>query len=136
MSVFSVIGSIAVKVWGIGKVLLPILEAFRAASPAVDDALDKVEDILEEGGEVADDFLDRNLRTLEDMREFFQDMQAAGVAGQAFMEQAITYSQVESPDQLTPAEAQTLAVMLPHLKDTLRALVTREDLGKALASMS
>lgn len=136
MSVFKFIGGLAAKVWGIGKVILPILEAFRSASPDVDQALVKLEDIIQDGGEVADDFLDRNKRTLEDLQDFFQDMQVTGALGEKFMADCLIYSQVDTPDEITPQEVADLGEQLPALKLAIARLFSRNDLETALRDMA
>ncbi len=136
MSIFGFLGGIFKKVLEIGGVLLPILEAFRKVSPDVDKVLDKIDGIIDEGGEVADDFLDRNLRTLEDMQEFYHDMQRAGSTGELFVAEAIKASQVETPDDITPDEVEAVGRLLLVHKDALRGLFSRnEELAKAIKAM-
>lgn len=136
MSILGFLGGIFSKVWQIGGVLLPLLDAFRKVSPDVDKLLDKVDGIIDQGGEVADDFLDRNLRTLTDMKEFYQDMQGVGVTGEAFIDEAIGASQVETPDDITPEEAKAIGELILAHKDALRQLLSRnESLAKSIKEM-
>jgi hypothetical protein len=136
MSIFGFLGGIFTKVWEIGAILLPILDAFRKLSPDVDDMLSKVDGIIDQGGEVADDFFDRNLKTLTDMREVYQDMAAVGATGEAFINEAILVSQVQTPDDITPQEAESVGRLLLEHKDALKLMLTsNEDLATALKAM-
>jgi len=136
MSILGFLGGIFSKVWQIGSVLLPILDAFRKVSPDVDKLLDKIDGIIDQGGEVADDFLDRNLRTLNDMKEFYHDMQEVGVTGEAFIDEAINASQVESPDDITPEEAKAIGELTLYHKDALRKMLSKNDsLAKSIKAM-
>ena len=126
-SIFGALAGILKKVWDVGKVLLPIVEAFRAASPEVDEVLDKVDHIIDEGGEIADDFFDRNLETIEGMLEFYRDMQKAGATGEAFIAAVIHASQVETPDDITPEEVQLLSAKLWTHKDAIRGFFEKQD---------
>jgi len=127
MSIFGFLGGIFAKILSIGQVILPIIEAFRAASPDVDRVLDKVDHIIEEGGEAADDFFDRNLDTIYGMREFYRDMQIAGATGEAFIDSAIRASQVDTPDAITPEEAQLVGAKLLTHKDAIRGFFSKQD---------
>jgi len=127
MSIFGFLGGIFAKILSIGQVILPIIEAFRAASPDVDRVLDKVDHIIEEGGEAADDFFDRNLDTIYGMREFYRDMQIAGATGEAFIDAAIRASQVDTPDAITPEEAQLVGAKLLTHKDAIRGFFSKQD---------
>lgn len=136
MSIFGFLGGIFAKILSIGQVLLPIIEAFRAASPDVDKVLDKVDHIIEEGGEAADDFFDRNLDTIYGMREFYRDMQIAGATGEAFIDSAIQASQVDTPDSITPEEAQLVGAKLLTHKDAIRGFFSnQEQLAAGLKAM-
>ena len=127
MSIFGFLGGILKKVWDVGKILLPIVEAFRAASPEVDRVLDKIDDIIDEGGEVADDFFDRNLPTINGMLEFYRDMQVVGLSGEDFMEEVIIASQTETPDEITPEEVENLGKLLMVHKDDIRGFFSKQD---------
>lgn len=127
MSVFSVIKSIGGTVLKVGHILLPILHAFREASPEVDMALDTVEDVIEEGGEIADDFLDRNLPTIEAAHEFFVDLKTLADSGVDLTAYIIRASQVETPNSITPSEAQRIGQLLIRMQETLPALIENSD---------
>jgi hypothetical protein len=135
-SIFGVVAGILKKVWDVGKILLPIVEAFRAASPEVDQVLDKVDSIIDEGGEVADDFFDRNLPTFLGMQEFYRDMQVAGATGEAFIAAALQASQVDTPDEITPEEVQMLSAKLWAHKSAIEGFFSRQDeLAEGLKAM-
>lgn len=126
-SIISVIGTaakavayIAGKVYSVGKILLPIISAFRQASPQVDAIVDKLEDVLEMGESQADDFLDQNVDLLYDMEAFGGDLQAAGAALKDVAETAMLFSQEETPDTITPAEAAILGAKIKTLGEALR----------------
>ncbi len=135
MGVGSFFGSIAGTVFKIGRIVLPILNAFRAASPEVDEYLDKVDDIIESGGEAADAFLDRNLGTLEDMQTFFSELEQLGADGRVLSVYLIEASQVESPETLTPVEAHKAGILLNQVRESFAALATKEELAEKIATM-
>lgn len=135
MGIFGTLGGIASTVMNVGKIVLPILNAFRAASPEVDAALDKVDDVIEQGGEIADDFFDRNLSTLEQMNEFFVDLGAVAGTGQDLTRFLIDASQNESPETITPEEAQRAGLLIIQLKQRVVDLATTEELAEKIAMM-
>ena len=120
MGIFSTLGKILGKVVGvvktvvgIGASVLPFVRAAREVSPEVDQILDTIEAKIEDGGEELDDFLDRNLPTLEAMRGFAIEVQAWGASLQVMAETAIDVSQgAESPDVVDVDEARQLALAI------------------------
>jgi len=118
----------AVKVaLSIGKQLLPFVRAAREVSPQVDGYLDQIEEKLAEGGEAADDFLDRNLPTLEAMEGFYTELETFARTGRSYTSYAILASQSETPDTIDPAEAQELALRVNAHRVALKDLVTKID---------
>ncbi len=142
MSVFGIIGTILTKAAGIvsvvvsiGKQILPFIVAAREVVPAIDDALDKVEGVLEKGGTEADDFFDRNLPVLMDMREVFSDLQKFGAAGEEMVTEAINASQVDTPDVITPEEAKSIALKIDALRAAGVALASMDGLEKKITEL-
>lgn len=136
MSIFSVLGDIAKVVLKVGKIVLPIVEALRGSSHEVDQVMDQVDGVVEAGGEIADDFFDRNIEIIEDMDEFFGDLEQLGKAGKALTGAVIRASQEESPDKITPLEAEAIGDALIVMKDKAIALFENsEGLEEKIAGM-
>lgn len=145
MSVFKFLGKIlgtvagAVKsVVSIGASVLPFIRAAREVSPEVDKVLDSIEAKIEDGGEELDDFLDRNLATLEAMRGFAIEVQAWGASLQVLSEVGIEVSQgAESPDVVTPDEVARLASAIDAFRARSVDLATaaNDDLEQGLKAM-
>jgi len=132
------ISYVAGKIYSVGTVLLPIISAFRQVSPDVDRIVGKLEDVLEMGEAQADDLLDRNVDLLEDMESFGVDLQAAGAALKDVAETALLFSQEETPDEITPAEAAILGQKIQELGMALRDCFEAnrlEDMEKKLQAM-
>lgn len=132
MGIFGTIGNILGKVVGvvktvigIGASVLPFVRAAREVSPEVDRILDTLEAKIEDGGEELDDFLDRNLATLEAMRGFAIEVQAWGVALQEMADTAIDVSQgAASPDVVEVEEGRRLAVSIDNFRARSMDLAT------------
>jgi len=106
--IVNTVTKVVTGVYGIIKIALPILKSMRPASNEVDEAFKYVEQKIASGGIAADDFLDRNLETI-------QAINTAAGHGIAYLRQLhivtdklIRYSQLETPDTLTPAEVEDL----------------------------
>lgn len=145
MSVFKFLGKVlgtvagAVKsVLSIGASVLPFIRAAREVSPEVDKVLDTIEAKIEDGGEELDDFLDRNLATLEAMRGFAIEVQAWGASLQVLSETGIEVSQgAASPDVVDPGEVARLASAIDVFRARSVALATaaNDDLEQGLKAM-
>lgn len=137
-SIFGTAFGVVKTAVGIGKQLLPFIRGAREMIPQVDVYLDQLEEKVAEGGEAADDFLDRNLPTLQAMEGFYGELEAVGRTGRAYVAYAIHASQVETPDSLDPAEAQELALLLNAHRVALKDLLTKiedSELEAKLAGM-
>ena len=142
MTIWSVISTVLTKASGIvsvivsiGKQVLPFITAAREVVPAVDGVLDRVEEVMASGGAEADDFFDRNLPVLEDLREVFQDLAEFGNAGADMMNEAIIASQQDTPDEITIEEAKRIAVKIDILRHKGVKLATFDDLEMKLAEL-
>ncbi len=142
MSVFQIIGRVAGQVAGvislvvgIGKQMLPFIRAAREVSPDVDRVVDRIEAEISAGGTAADDWLDNNIAALRALDGFFLELGGVAVAGRDVTAAAIAASQSETPDTLTPAEAETLIAKIAILRAALAALGTKNDLEKLLAAL-
>ena len=134
MSFLSSIGAILGKAVGVVKValsigakLLPFVRAAREVSPEVDRLLDDIEGRIAQGGAEADDFLDRNLATIEAMNGFYTELEQVARTGKAWTEKALLVSQTETPDTVDPSEAQDLALAINDHRVALQDLVTKTE---------
>ena len=143
MSIFGIIGSVLTKAAGIvsvvvsvAKQVLPFITAAREVVPAIDNVLDKVDEALATGGAEADDFFDRNLPVLEDLKEVYHDMGEFAASGEAMMDYAIIASQVDTPDTITVEEAKTIALLIDaHRKAAQKMATMGGDLEMKLAEL-
>jgi hypothetical protein len=123
---------------GIGRQMLPFVRAAREVVPQVDQYLDQFEAKIVEGEQAADDFLDRNLPTLNAMEGFYAELEVVGRTGREFTEYAISASQTVTPDALEPAEVQELVRLLNAHRLAVQALATKvqeTELEKKLESL-
>ncbi len=118
--------AVAVAV-GIGKQVAPYVRAAREVSPLVDAYVDKLEAVVQTGGEEADRFLDRNLATLQAMHGFFRENKEWAIAGEAMTGHLITASQSETPNELTPEEAERFAELAAVFTEATRQLATKSE---------
>ena len=140
MKILSILGSIAGafgKVMGVGasvfKIARPLAEALSPAIEEVDVALDWLETNAVVVGEGADDFLDRNLKTITDLEAF--SGRGAVVFGKlnelaAGMRIA---SQEVTPDIIDEAEATRLIGQVGELQELIAAW--KPEMATFLASM-
>ena len=136
MSIIDGIQNVLGTIMRVGQVVVPMLRSLRGVSDEIDDAFTAIDGAIEEGGEVADDFFDRNLSTVGDMREFFIDLRGVGDRGEALCDRVITASQVDTPDLITVEEGQELAELSNELRVAFKALVTKnEELEGRIASI-
>lgn len=142
MSVFTVIGHVLTKaagivsvVVGIAKQMLPFIKAAREVVPAIDGVLDKAEAALAAGGAEADDFFDRNMPALRDLLEVSIDLQNFAAALEAVVDEAIKASQVDTPDEITVAEAKAIAIKIDALRTAGVKLASMDGLEAKLAAM-
>jgi cell division septum initiation protein DivIVA len=134
MNFLGSIGSIFAKAFGVVKVavgigvkLLPFVKAAREMSPEVDAFLDNVEQRVQEGGEEADDFLDRNQPTLQAMQGFYAELAVVARTGEAWVAYALLVSQTETPDSVDPGEAKELALLINAHRVALQDLATKTE---------
>ena len=115
-SLIGTVAKIATTAYSIIKTALPILEALRPAVREVDEVFAKIEQGIASGGIVADDFLDRNLDSID----MLESVSAKGVeVFTRFNELAVklrVFSQVETPDTITEQEALILGTDLINLR--------------------
>lgn len=137
MSILSAIWNTLTRIFVITKSVLavahPILKGLRQNIPEINSILQKFEDGIAQGGIEADNFLDRNLDTLVKIK----DVSADGVAVMhqlgSICDRLILFSQVETPDTITPQEAETIGADLLALKDLLKRFAEKsEPLERAL----
>ena len=115
-SLIGTVAKIATTAYSIIKTALPILEALRPAVKEIDETFAKIEAGIATGGVAADDFLDRNLATIDTL----ESVSAKGVqVFGKFNTLAVKlrqYSQVDTPDTITEAEALDLGKELYELR--------------------
>lgn len=137
MSIFSsiatVVGKVAVTAYGILKSALPVLQALRPAVEEVDQVFDFIEDKIAEGGEIADDFLDRNIEAIVGLEQ-------AANRGVAVMQKMAELaaelrisSQERTPDTITEDEAVAIGEKLLEVKALLSSW--GPELDAAIAKM-
>lgn len=78
MSIFSTLGRIVSTFVNVLAQIMPILDLLKQLVPGLRDVADDIGDLVEQGGEKADDFVDNNRGSLLDIREFAFKFQLAG----------------------------------------------------------
>lgn len=129
MSVFSFVERIAGTVIGVGKILLPIVRALRQGSPVVDDAISKIEDIIELGGGAADDVFDRNRAEITAAKDYCHGAAAVFTGLEEVLQECLDASAEydDTPDSVTPEEAQAIALKLWELKPAIEDIFKRGE---------
>lgn len=127
---------VAKSIVRIGKIVLPFLRPLRDLLPEFDRVADEIDEQIDKAGEVADDFFDRNLAKLGELREFFLDLGAVSEKGVAAIDEIIVASQVETPEKITPEEAERIGRAVNELRAAIAAAATRsEGLEERIAAM-
>jgi len=127
MSLLDKFKSVIRSVLRIGNIVVPILRGLRDLVPEIDQGFEAIDNAIEQGGVQADDFFDRNLETIEGMREFFGDLSELAKEGMYFTDKAIQYSQLDTPDLISIEEAEELARSLDRLRQRLQDVVTHSE---------
>lgn len=133
-AIFSGIGKIANIAFGVIKTALPILRSLRPAVDEVDQAFEYIEQGIEKGGVVADDFIDRNMETIEILEHVSAKGQTVfGQINELAADLRIA-SQVNTPDTITPEEAEAIGRKIVALRSLLHGW--GPELDEAVAKMA
>jgi hypothetical protein len=133
-SLISTIGKVVTTAVTIFKTAKPILEALRPAVDEIDEGFVFIEEQIASGGTVADDFLDRNLDTLIAVEH--ATGKGVVVLGQinALCAKLRLFSQDQTPDTITPEEAEELGNDILELRTVLAGW--KPQLDAAIAKMN
>ncbi|HAM58836.1 MAG TPA: hypothetical protein DC063_10065 [Arenimonas sp.] len=136
MGIIGKIGDILKSVLRIGNIVVPVLRALRPVVHEIDVAFEEIDEQIANGGVEADDFFDRNIGTIYQMREFFADLSEFTKEGMYACDKIVQYSQVDTPDTIAPEEATELARAIDRMRQRIQDLLTNsEGLEEAAASM-
>lgn len=128
----------AAKVFTVGRSIitaaLPILKALRPAVDEVDEAFTYIEEKIAAGGEAADDFLDANIDLIEKIHGSLGDAVVYLLQAQVVTGKLITYSQEQSPDTITDAEAIDLGRELVKFRELAPAFRASSDAAMEAAA--
>ena len=86
MAILSVIGKIAGIVINVLISIRPFIDAIQALIPSLQEPLDVIENLLDDSGEMADDFIDRNMSAFMKTKELSIGLQATGAALEELMD--------------------------------------------------
>ena len=132
-AVVGVAGKVIGTAVSVFKIARPLLEALRPAIEEVDVALDWLEENATKVGEGADDFLDRNAKTIADL----EAVSARGVVVFGKLhELAVALrvaSQEQTPDRITEEEAARFLALIGELRDAIAGW--RPEVDSALVSL-
>lgn len=124
MSVFSVIGSIASKIFSVVTTILPLLDVIKQLIPSLREEAEAIENLVARGGTEADDFVDRNRAELTVVREWFSRLRV-GAQG---MEMTIdSILEAADDDTITPEEIQGIISLLGDAIDNIVAVGETSD---------
>lgn len=127
MGVLQGIVNVGKAVLRIGKIVVPVLRGLGSMVPEIGKLFQGVDDAIADGGVQADDFFDRNLSTIGDIREFFRDLQVFGAKGEETCDAIVVASQVDTPDMITIAEGEHILALTNDLRETLQNIVTKNE---------
>lgn len=133
MSIFKTLWETITKVFAVAKAVIevagPIVQGLRKSIPAVNEILTKFEDNVEKGGEGADNYLDRNLGVIGAVGGYADRGIYALTNLKELCNDLVTYSQVETPDTITPEEAQKIVKKMAMFREAWGSL---DDSGAEL----
>lgn len=89
MSFGSILGKVAGIVVEVVTKITPLVELIKSLIPGLREPLESVEDLIEESGELADDFIDAHRPQLMDLREFFTDLGGVSTAGVEMVDEVL-----------------------------------------------
>lgn len=125
MSIFGkiigVVAKVATTAYSIIQTALPILRALRPAIDEVDRAFDYIEDKIADGGIAADDFLDKNIDTVQAIETWAGRGEAVMQRIGGLSAKLRIYSQEQTPDTITEGEAADLGEDLLELRKLIRS---------------
>lgn len=113
------------SIFRIGGFVVPVLRGLREVVPEIDEGFEAVEGAIEQGGMKADDFFDRNLGKIGDLKEFFADLAVAAAAGEDACNRIIVASQVETPDVITVDEGREILENVDAFREAFQAALTK-----------
>ena len=136
MGVFGTIGKIFTTAYSILKTAIPILSVFRQSIPEIDNVMDNLEDGLENVGNEADSYLDEHKETIEALALYSQKAEVLFAEIRFLCNDLLRFSQVESPDTITYAEAEVLYGRIASVRQRIAAVggENADELMKALVS--
>ena len=122
----------AIKAFGnvlykIGAIALPIIKQLRPAVSEIDAICDRVEAALAKGEVGADQFLDRNLQAIKDTSEVLADSIALFHEMRATCDDLVTFSQIETPDAITPQEAAKIGERINTIRILAKRVATKAE---------
>jgi len=118
---------------GILGAALPILKALRPAVDEVDVAFDYIETKIEQGGDAADDFLDKNIGAIVAVEEVSHRIESTGRQLGVICSKLRVYSQEQTPDTITEEEALDLGRAFMEFKTIITGL--GPDVDTAIAQL-
>ena len=127
MSIFSGFQNVVRTVLRIGGLIVPALRALRPFSDEIDNAFEQIDGAVAAGGEAADDFFDRNMGAIGDIREVGIDLQAVGLKIEETCDEIVKATQVETPDTITIEEGEAILERSNEIRKALADLVTKNE---------
>ena len=127
MGILDKLKNVAKAALRIGNIVVPVLRGLGEMVPELGNLFAKVDEVVEDGGVEADNFLDRNLAELGEGKEFFLDLQTFAAQGAFTCDLLIRASQVDTPDLITVAEAEEILKATDRLRELGVAVVENNE---------
>lgn len=121
-AIIGAIGKVASVAKGILTTALPFLKALRGSVAEVDVAFNYIETKISQGGDAADDFLDKNLEAVKTVEAVSHRGEATFRQMGVICSKLRVYSQEQTPDTITEEEALDLGREFFELKSTFAKL--------------
>ena len=132
-NIVGIIGKVIGVAASIIRIARPIIEAMRPAVEEIDQAMDWLEENATAVGEGGDDFLDRNIQTIEDLEAVSaRGVVVFGKINELSIAMRVA-SQEKTPDTITEEEAGEFIRLIGEIKDSLGEW--KGELDVSLASM-
>lgn len=124
MSVFNVVGKIASIIFNILLNIEPFLNAIKALIPTLREPIEIVEEVMEQSGELADDFIDRNAYVFTTVRGVAINMQHTGAALEELMNAALNAA---ADDEVSADEIENIRAKALLFYEVARQFVRSTD---------
>ena len=124
MGVFSFIGKIAGVAVHVVTKLLPLAELLKDLIPGLKNPIEDIEELVDNAGELADDFIDNHRSEFEAIRNFGKELSDVGLGVEMLADEVLRSA---DDDEVTINELERMKQRLTQLLSKLHALSSASD---------